>query len=238
MRLAPLAEIATHHGGAYALVPRGQEERRRPTVREADHPDAVGVDQRMLLEDVEGAGEIPQILRERVRAGGDRVDEVEVAAVLVGWVPVGAFAEAPQVGREHHVAALGEPMRVVPVVGADRGAALLVAQTADLRLAGTVAVLRQDRRAGLCAIVRDEQERRDRHRGLGVEDDRLAPVRAAVDGLAHFEVERDALGHRPEQCVESGPAAVAPREDRVRILGRAGIARDELIEVQHPVGPR
>ena len=238
MGLAPLAEVATHDGGAHPVVPCGQEEGRGAAIREADHADAMRVDEGMLLEHVERAAEIPQILRERVRAGGDSVDEVEIAAVLVGRVPVGTFAEAAQVGREHHVAALGELMRVVAVLRGDRGGALLLAHAADLRLPGAVTVLREDGGAGLRAIVWDEQERRNRHRRLGVEDDRLAPIRSAVDGLAYLEFERDAFGHRPEQRVEAGAAPIAPRGDRARIVGRAWITYDELIEPEHPVGPR
>ena len=174
------------------------------------------------------AGEIPEVLRERVRAGGDRVHEVEVAAVLVGRVPVGPFAEAAQVGREHDVAALGELVRVVAVVRGDRGAALLVAEAAHLRLARAVTVLREDRRRR--AAVRSCGTSRNaghRHRRFAVEHDRLAPVRAAVDDLAHLEVERDAVGHRTEQRVEPRAAPLAPRGDRRRIVDRARIARDE-----------
>ena len=94
----------------------------------------------MLFEHVERAREVPEVLCERVRARGDRVHEVQVACVLLGRVPVGAFAEAPQVGREHHVATHRELVRVVAVVGCDGGAALVVVEPAHLRLAGTVAV--------------------------------------------------------------------------------------------------
>ena len=116
VRLAPFAEVAAHHRGADPVVPRGEEQRRRAAVGEPDHPDAIGVDQRVLLQHVEAAGEVPEVLRERVGAGGDRVHEVEVAPVLVGRQPIGPFPEVAEVGRQHHVPELGEAMRVVAAV--------------------------------------------------------------------------------------------------------------------------
>ena len=72
--------------------------------------------------------------------------EIQVAAVLVGWVPVPALAEAAQVGCEHDVPALCELVRVVTVVRRDRGAAGVVVEPAHFRLARAVPVLRQHRR--------------------------------------------------------------------------------------------
>ena len=53
-------------------------------------------------EDVEGAGEVPQVLGERVPAPHDLVDQVGVAAVVIRRVPVGTLAEAAQVRGQHH----------------------------------------------------------------------------------------------------------------------------------------
>ena len=74
----------------------------------------------MLLEDVERAREVPEVLRERACTRGRGVHEVEVAGVLVGRVPVGALAEAPQVGRQHHIPADRELMGIVAVIFGNR----------------------------------------------------------------------------------------------------------------------
>src|SRR5262249_38342401 len=65
---------------------------------------------------VESAGEVPEVLRKGVGAGDERVYEVQVARVLVRWVPIAALAEATKIGREHDVAQLGQTTGVVVLV--------------------------------------------------------------------------------------------------------------------------
>ena len=81
--------------------------------------------------------------------------------VQVGRVPVGALAERAQVGGQHHIAALCEPMPVVAPVRADVVAQAIVATVdgAHLVLAPTqaVLVLREHRGTRCHPVVGHEQ---------------------------------------------------------------------------------
>ena len=98
----------------------GQEEGHRPPVGEADHAHAGRIDQRVGLEHVEGPGQVPQVLGQRVPSAHHLVDQVGVAGVVVVGVPVGPLAEAPQVRRQHHVTPAGQFGGVVAAGGAPR----------------------------------------------------------------------------------------------------------------------
>ena len=115
MGLGPRRQVAADHRGRDPLVERGQEQRARPAVGQADRTDPLRVDERVRLEHVERAGQVPQVGGERGLAGHHRVHEVGVAGVVVGWVPVEPLAEAAQVGGQHDVAAPGELVGVVAV---------------------------------------------------------------------------------------------------------------------------
>ena len=133
--------------------------------------------------------------------------------VVVLGVPVEPLAEAAKVGRQHHVAA---PDQLQGVVGVGHVGVL---EPDHLGLARAVTVAGQDgrRRAGLAAVGH-QQVGRDRHRALGVEDDLLPAVAVALHRLEGLDVERDRLGHGPEQLGQPAPAAVhaRPRSRRGR----------------------
>ena len=69
----------------------------------------------MLLEDVEAAPQVPDVLAQRVPARHGRVHQVGVAGVVVLGRPVEALAEAAQIGSEDEVAPTGQLERVVGV---------------------------------------------------------------------------------------------------------------------------
>ena len=204
--------LTTH--AATRRVDGGREEGDGAAVGDADHAEARRVDQRVLLQDVEGAPQVPDVLRQGIPAGHGRMDEVRVAFVVVVGVPIEPFTEAAQVGCQHDVAAPDELQRVVGVghVG--------VLQPDDLRLARPVAVAGQDGRPGrlVLPLVGDEQVGGDRHGVLGVEDDLVPAVAVAGLRLERLEVERDRLGLGPEQLGEPGPAPLHPGRERRRVV--------------------
>ncbi len=203
-----------------------------PAVREADHADPGGVHQRMLAEDVQGAAEVPDVLRQRVPSGHDGMDQVGVARVVVLGIPVEPFAEATQVGREHHIAL---PYQLQGVVAVGR---IGVLQSDRLGLARPVPVAGQHRCAGGDPPVGHQQVRRHRHGVLGVEDDQVPAVAVALHRFERLGVE----GHRqrawgPE--ARSGGRAGAramPRWSRGRLRGRGsscGVAANRVIHWYH-----
>ena len=228
MRLAPLAEVAAHHRGADPLVPRGEEQRRRAAVREPDHPDAVGVDQRMLLEHVEARGRDP---RGSARAGWRR--------------------RRPRArGRGRSRTCRAGSSRRVRRSSAGRARA----RRSRARRAGARSrrCARRSRRGSSRRRDRRPPPCRGRDRAARAPPGRAACGRAARAGTPGTDIVASvsntidsrryepqstisrtsrssgtALGHRPEQRVEARPAPVAPRGDRARIVDRARIARDE-----------
>ena len=178
-----------------------------PAVGDADHADAGGVDERVLLQHVEAAPQVPDVLGQRVPARHGGVDQVGVARVVVLGVPVEALAEAAQVGRQHDVAPPGQLEGVVGVghVG--------VLQADHLGLARPVAVAGEDGRArrAVGALVGDEQVGRHRHGVLGVEDDLVPPVAVAGHRLERLDVERDRLRARARGARSGGRGSAPPR---------------------------
>jgi hypothetical protein len=151
--------------------------------------------------------------------------------LLVGH-PVGALAEAAEVGREHDVAVVRELVCV-------RGpfVVLFFGQIANARLAGTMAVDGEHRRPALDAFVGNEQVRRNRHRRFRVEHDALAPVRAAIDALGYFEIQGHRLGCRSEHRDDAVAHPCAPRVDLRGIVDGAGIGVDGRVVPEPPVRP-
>jgi hypothetical protein len=105
--------------------------------------------------------------------------------VLVLGHPVGALAETSQVGREHDVPVRRERVRVGLVVAGD---------PAHRVLPGPVPVDGEHRGTGRAPVVRDEQVRGHRHRGLAVEHDVLAAVRTGILRREHFDLQRHRRG--------------------------------------------
>ncbi len=150
-------------------------------------------------------GHVPDVLGQRVHSGHHGVDEVGVAAVVIGGVPVGPLPEAAEIGGEDHVAPADELDGVVPVGGVG------LVEAADEGLAGAVAVGGQDGGTGAHPAVGDEQVRRHRHGRVGVVDDLVPPVPVAGDALHRLEIERDPIGDRgPSSSAQPGPAADPP----------------------------
>ena len=148
---------------------------------------------------------------------------------LSGGLPVGPFAEVAEVGCEHDVAALGE------ADARSRRCARRSRRGSSRRRGRTPRTCRDRVRAARAPPGPARSRSCGTSRNAGT--DMVASlsntiesrrVRAAVDGLAHLEIERHPLGHRAEQRVEPRPAPLAPRRDRARIVDRARIARDEL----------
>ena len=165
-------------------------------------------------------------------AGHRGADEIPVAVVLVGRHPVGALAEAAQVGREHHVAERRERVRVV-VAGTAR------LDAAHQRLAGPVTVDREHGRAGrgVAARVRHEEIRGHRHRRLGVEHDAVPRVVAAVD---RFGRPRDRAGRAPDAHRGSAARSARVRARHASSSARrasTGPGRVDAFELQAPVRP-
>ena len=220
--VGPRREVAADHRGRHAVVDGGGEERDRAPVGDADHAEARRVDERVLLQHVEAAPQVPDVLGQRVPPRHGGVHQVGVARVVVLGIPVEPLAEAAQVGRQHDVAPAGQLERVVGVghVG--------VLEPDHLRLARPVAVAGEDgrsRRPAL-ALVGHQQVGRHRHGVLGVEDDLVPPVAVAGDRLEGLDVERHRLGLGPEQLGQAGTAAPDPgraaRPGRPRAGGPRG----------------
>ena len=184
------------------------------------------------------AGEVPEVLRERVGAGGDRVHEVEVAPVLVGRQPIGPFPEVAEVGRQHHVPELGEAMRVVAAVLLDRGRVLVAVEAAHLGLARTVTVLGEDGRPRFGAVVRHQEERGHRHRRLAVEHDRMHAC-TSLARRTRAPRGRAAPARASDRATLRGARDTAPATAAIACGSSTGHgSRGELLEVQHPIGPR
>jgi len=205
----PLTTAAGH-----PVVPGREEEGHGAAEREADHPDARRVDQGMADEHVEATSEVPEVLGERAEPGHGGVHQIDVTGVDAGRVPVGAFAEAPQVRREHDVPATGQLVGVVAVRGVGR------LEPDRLRLPGTVTVTREDRRARRCTVIRYEEVRGHRHRVLGVEDDLVPAVAVALLLVEGLEVEGHRLGERTEEVGQSPAAARSPFRQAREVVDR------------------
>jgi carbon monoxide dehydrogenase subunit G len=158
----------------------------------------------MGFEDVETAGQVPEVLGQRALPGHDGVDEVGVTDVVVGRVPVGPLSEAAEIGGEHHVAPPDQLDGVVAVGGRGLG------QTADERFARTVPVGGEDGGTRCRAVVGNQEIGRHRHCLLGVEDDLVAPVPVALHALESLELERDGLGERAREAHRGGPGSAVP----------------------------
>src|SRR4051812_11855790 len=188
----------------------------------------------MLCEEVDAAGEVPEVECQQVEAEHADVHLRVVARVDVRRVPVRAFAEGPQVGSEHDVPTFGELVRVVAVL-------FRLAIDADgLALTGAVTVLGEDRRSGPTALFRNEEVRRDAHAGFAVVDDPVPQVAPAVGRLSRLGVERNGGTRCAEQRREAPPCPTPPRDDLVlAALGRTGIRRSGLREAsEQPVPVR
>ncbi len=165
----------------------------------------------MGLQHVEGPGQVPEVLGQRIPPPHDLVDQVGVAGVVVLGVPVGPLAEAPEVRGQDHMPPAGQLGGVV----APRGG-LGIVETTDPGLPRSVPVDGQDGRPGCTAPVGHQQIGRHRHVHLGVEDDpgahgtrrrppprspppRGAPARATVPG-------RPADGRRTARTMRSNSA--------------------------------
>ena len=105
----------------------------------------------MSLEHIEAAGEVPDVLAQRVPPGHDGMDQVGVAGVVVLGVPVLALTEAAQVGRQDDVAL---PDQLEAVVAIRRVGVL---QPHRLGLSGPVTVTRQHGRPRRDPSRRDQQ---------------------------------------------------------------------------------
>ena len=91
MRLRPRGEVATHHGGGDPGIDRGEEQGRGRAVGEPDHaPRRAGSTRGCSDEHVEAAGQVPEVLGQRSPPAHELVDQVGVAGVVVGRVPVRA----------------------------------------------------------------------------------------------------------------------------------------------------
>ena len=155
-------------------------------------------------EDVEGAAEVPDVLRQRVPSGHDGMDQVGVAGVVVLGIPVEAFAEAPQVGREHHIAL---PYELQGIVAVGR---IGVLESHRLGLTRPVPVAGQHRCAGRDPPIGHQQVRRHRHGVLGVEDDQVPAVAVALHRFERLEVQ----GHRQSGIGPSSSIRRARRRSR------------------------
>ncbi len=195
---------------------------------------------RMTGQHVEAALEIPEVARQRHDSRHRCAHEIPVAVVLVVGHPIGACAEAAQVGRKDHVSRECELMGIVAGVPVDLRAfgGIVVVDAAHHRLARPVAVDREHGRSRRVTTVRDEEKRRYRHRRFGVEHDLVETVRAAVDRVQHLQLERHGWRRRTQQRREASGHTRAPwferggevsERARVRVLGRG--------QVELPVRP-
>ena len=191
--LRPRGEVAAHHRRRDPVVDRGRHERDRPAVGDADHAEPRRIDERVPLEQIEAAPQIPDVLGQRVPTRHRRVDEVGVAGVVVLGVPVLPLAEAAQVRGEHDIPAADQLEAVVGV------GHLGVLESDDLALAGPVPVAADDGRAGrgVSPRVGNQQVGGYRHGVLGVEDDLVPAVAVAGHRLERLDVERHRFGLRP-----------------------------------------
>ena len=188
-----------------------------------------GVDERVRGQHVEGPAEVPEVALERHDAGHRGAHQVPVAVVLLVGHEVGPLAEAAEVRREHDVAGTRELIGVVVARATRHDAAHQV-------LARSVAVDREHGGSGRVARVRHEQVRGHRHRALGVEDDAVAAVRAAIHRVGRLDVEWNRVGHGPEERAHPRVGAYPPLLELLGIVGE-GIGARDRVEVQAPVRP-
>ena len=169
------------------------------------------------------AGQVPEVLGQWIPAPHHLVDQIGVAAVVVGRVPVGALSEAAQVGRQHHDGPAGPTRRRSRCPGASSGSR---PHTSDLP--GPWPWTARTAEPGVHPIVGDQQIGGDRHGVLGVEHDPLPPVAAARRLLGDLDVQGDPLGPRREERPQPGREPVTPRarsppgrrRQRVGLFGR------------------
>jgi len=232
--LGPRGEVATHHARRHAGVDCRGEERDGAAVGDADHAQTRRVDQRVLLQHVERAPQVPHVLRQRVPAGHGGVDEVRVAGVVVLGVPVQPLAEAAQVGSQDDVAA---PHQLQPVV---RVGHVGVRQPDDLCLARPMPVTGHDsgtRRLVLTAVG-DKQVGGDRHGVLGVEDHLVAAVAVTGRRFEGLDVERDRRGLGTEEIGQAGPPPLQPGRHRLEVRLGERVLVGGGGQAGHPLVPR